>query len=313
MRTFARLEESHLPDVLNLWERFFPERYHIDLEILKLNTIQSPLFDWGISGIAFSDGKPIAMTLFKRSAAPRLYAGDQDQAHLSAIAFSEVDAAVDLMAEAKHMLLDRGQRTLVFGADSRHFLPGCPEDMPLLRSFLTVEGFDFGDDFHDLERDLATYQNPYPAPDGLDIRILAPGEERALKDFLNVEFPGRWAWDVGSKVMAEGVENCAVAAFLAGRMVGFALIQDQSCTTPVAGAVWRKSLGPNWGALGPIGVAAAMRGRGLGNAVLGGALEILRDRGARRTIIDWTNLAAFYGGHGFEVTRTYRSASLVLG
>ena len=97
------------------------------------------------------------------------------------------------------------------------------------------------------------------------------------------------------------------------RIEGFALIQDSSNRYPIGGAVWHKDLGQSWGSLGPIGVSTAVRGSGRGGYLLGSALQILRDRGCQRTIIDWTTLTDFYGKFGFEVSRSYASMSLRLG
>jgi len=93
---------------------------------------------------------------------------------------------------------------------------------------------------------------------------------------------------------------------------GFALIQDWQNKTPIGGAVWRNDLGEKWGSLGPIGVSKSIRGHGYGHALLGEALMELKKRGAQRTIIDWTGLIDFYGKHGFETARTYKSMTLLL-
>lgn len=311
MTEIVRFEESRIPDVHRLWARFYPARYHVDEDLLRTHTVGCPVFDWGVSSLAYRDGEPVAMALFKKAAAPSLYNGDQDLAHLSSLAFTDVDAAIDLLAPAKQMLRDRGVRHVAFGADSLHFFPGCPVDAPLLRSFLMVEGFDFGDEYVDLERDLSDYRNPFPIPEGVEIRPTVATDRDALQTFLEREFPGRWRYDVLGAFDREGPRT-VVAAFEEGEVCGFALIQQEGCRVPIGGAVWRSDLGSNWGALGPIGVSTSERGRGLGNAVLGEGLAELSRRGARKTIIDWTTLVRFYGGHGFQVTRTYQAARLPL-
>jgi predicted N-acetyltransferase YhbS len=112
------------------------------------------------------------------------------------------------------------------------------------------------------------------------------------------------------KIRIEEDPTCVFASFQNSKVVGFALIQNKAHRAPIGGAVWRNSLGSEWGALGPIGVAAEYRGIGLGHGTLGKALEHLKGLGVRRCIIDWTTLKDFYGRHGFEVTRNYKSCNL---
>src|SRR4030065_406975 len=57
---------------------------------------------------------------------------------------------------------------------------------------------------------------------------------------------------------------------------------------------WRQAIGDHYGGLGPLGVAPAFRGRGLGFALLALAVEHLRGLGAEDVVIDWTTLVDFY-------------------
>jgi len=58
--------------------------------------------------------------------------------------------------------------------------------------------------------------------------------------------------------------------------------------------------------LGPIGVSASVRGKGLGLALLRLCLEELAKRGVEATVIDWTDLGAFYAKMGFIPWKAYR-------
>jgi predicted N-acetyltransferase YhbS len=175
-----------------------------------------------------------------------------------------------------------------------------------------VEGFEKGGGHFDLERDLSGYEMPVQPKPGINYREATEADVPALQTFLTSEFPGRWRHDVLEKVKLEGAASTCFGAFEGGRMLGFALIQDWRHKLPIGGAVWRSALGEKWGSLGPIGVAAEERRRGIGHALLGSALMNLKNRGARQCIIDWTGLDEFYGRHGFTVTRRYKSASLKL-
>ncbi len=327
--SFVRADFDALAE---LWCRFMPARYAVDADLLRSHTVESPLFDWGASAIELEDGLPVGFVVVKKSANPLLFKGpDPDAAHVNSMAFDRPEIAIDLLAYAKATLRNRGVCRLVFGQDSRHFFPGCPVDCPQLNSFLMVEGFDISPtEQHDVERDLDGFEPDDASmaplgglnavrrqlagePHGLDPHVawVGPAHLRLLAEFLEREFPGRWHHDVLDKIGTEG-HGKVLGLFEQGACQGFALTQQADDRLPIGGAVWRRDLGPHWGSLGPIGVSKSVRGRGLGKALLGAGLLGLSQRGARRTIIDWTTLVDFYGLFGFEVSRTYRSMALRL-
>lgn len=294
------------------WNGFYPERYRIDADLLRQKTVECPAFDWGASGVEVADGEILGFAILKK-AATSLYDGpDKDTAHLAALAYREPEFGIDLISDVKRLLRNRGVNRLTFGADANHFFPGCPTDCPAIQGFLMVEGFEATGEVVDLERNLKDYTNPSPSPEGDEHRRLKEADLPALEAFLAREFPGRWRHDVMHQVQVQGPST--VFGLLRDKKVeGFALLQDSSQRVPIGGAVWRNDLGAQWGSLGPIGISKSFRGQGSGHALLGAALSDLRDRGVQQCIIDWTTLIDFYGRHGFEPTRKYRSLTLRLG
>jgi GNAT superfamily N-acetyltransferase len=310
-----------------LWGEFYPPRYRVGADTIRQHTTQCLAFDWGASAVEVEEGFTLGFVAIKRSANPALFRGpDPDQAHLSALAFKDPSVAVDLCAFAKSVLRNRGVYRVIFGQDASHFFPGCPEDCPTLRSFLTVEGFQEGDTFCDFERDLAGYEAPSGALDPLgkwpgrkssddskpSVVPIPLDDVPRLATFLKAEFPGRWHHDVLEMIRAEDRSDFVYVLYINGRIEGFAVTQDSRQKAPVGGAVWREDLGEGWAALGPIGVSKEARGKGLGSALLAATLTALSQGGARKTIIDWTVLTDFYAKHGFEVSRKYRSYELRL-
>jgi len=300
-------DEASIPEAVQIYNAFFPAKYAIDEELLRLKTVDCPVLDWGASCIR-SDA---AFVVIKRSASSLYRGPNPDVAHITALAYRDPMEMLELLESAKSTLINRGVAKLQFGADSAHLFPGCPSDVGTLCDFLTIGGFANGGEAHDLERDLGDYSNPAPAPATDTYRPCSESDLPALKAFMEREFPGRWMYDTMGKVDSDG-PGTVFALFEGNRCEGFALVQQDGCKVPIGGAVWRQSLGPNWGSLGPIGVSKGIRGRGSGNSLLGKALEHLRDQGARRTIIDWTGLVDFYAGHGFVVTRSYNYMTLDL-
>jgi GNAT superfamily N-acetyltransferase len=304
--------DANFDRLAEFWNRFAPEKYHIDGALMRINTVECPVFDWGASRVLEGDGEILGFVVVKKSAASLYKGPDKDVAHLCVLAYCDPSFGVDLMADVKQTLRNRGVARLVFGQDIGHFFPGCPDDFSALSDFLMVEGFVSGGEAVDLERDMTGYRNTLPVPEDGEYRPVEKKDIGRLVSFLDREFPGRWRYDVMRKLDSEG-PRCVFGLFRDDHCDGFALLQDWRDQLPIGGAAWRVSLGENWGSLGPIGVSANLRGRGYGHALLGEALANLRDRGVKRAIIDWTGLRDFYGKHGFEVTRTYKSMSLALG
>jgi predicted N-acetyltransferase YhbS len=311
-----RFENADFDALAASWKRFYPERYAVSASLLRQNTVECPVFDWGASRIHAPDGPIEGFVVVKKSPSPSLYAGaDPDQAHISAIAFEDPVVGVDILAETKRLLRNRGVYRLVFGQDCRHFFPGCPEECSNLRDFLRVEGFEETVSSFDLERDLADYEPPnglLDPKDGIEMRRLTKKDKPALDRFLREEFPGRWHYDTMGKLEQEGRAEFVMGLFEEGRLCGFAVTQDAEHRLPLAGAVWQGDLGDTWGTMGPIGVGRAVRGRSLGHALLAFALCDLKYRGVRRCLIDWTTLDKFYGRHGFEISRRYTGMALRL-
>ena len=83
----------------------------------------------------------------------------------------------------------------------------------------------------------------------------------------------------------------------------------RAATSPVGPPLfWAARRRPMAGGLGPIGVAASLRGHGLGKALLAISLGRLRDLGLIDVVIDWTVLTGFYGPFGFSPWMTFREA-----
>lgn len=319
-------DKAEFSSLAELWNGFYPDSYRLDADLLRAKTTESHLFDWGASIIdADESGRPTAFVAVKKSAAPLYRGPDPDQAHITGLAFRGAPAACELLSYVRRLLVNRGMYKLVFGGDSAHLFPGCPDDAIPLRDFLTVEGFQETGATFDLEADLADYVPPagalerlgsYPGRQGGDsepaVRTVSDSDRDALRMFLEREFPGRWRYDTMAKISMEERSDFVFALWLEGAIQGFAVTQDASHRHLGGGAVWHRALGPDWAALGPIGVAERVRGRGYGDALLAGALTGLKRRGARRCAIDWTDLDGFYGRHGFSIARRYRILSLEL-
>lgn len=305
------LREGGAQAVADVWNASVPPKYRLDAALIEQNLLNHPLFHEEAS--LWWEGTFVAI---KRSAAP-LYEGPNPRvAHLSLLGGGAVDhprpeeRPTFPLLVAIETLREEGYEALVVGQDSGHFLPGAPTDVPWMNT-LTGLGFERGSLAFDLERDVQGFrEGPLVCRTG-SYRPLEEGDVADLEVFLKREFPGRWHYDVVRKVQAEGA-GTVFGLWIDRDLHGFALLQQEGCLLPIGGAVWRADLGSNWGSLGPIGISKEIRGQGRGSEFLNLALTELRDRGARRTIIDWTGLVDYYGSQGFSVARTYRSYRLNL-
>lgn len=219
----------------------------------------------------------------------------------------------------------RGGRVL-FGADEFHFLPGIPnEGNTALIDAAKAEGFE--------SLAVADYVGSLALPEAQRavreaeavarenywsfLPVAAEDEKNALAGFLEREFPGRWSREF-QVWRSRGDTARAYWMTLrdrAGDLMGFARMAVRDRVRPFEGG-WtpgalRLPLDPatSWngeeGALGPIGVAAALRGKGAGRALLGLVLRELAAHGARRIAIDWTNAFKYYEPLGFNRARDY--------
>lgn len=110
---------------------------------------------------------------------------------------------------------------------------------------------------------------------GVIVRRANPWELSPLRDFATKHFNVRWADEA-----SVGFANRPISVFLAtveGQIVGFSAYE---CT--------RRNF------FGPTGVSEAMRGRGIGRALLLAALEGLRELGYAYCIIGGAGPVEFY-------------------
>jgi GNAT superfamily N-acetyltransferase len=216
-----------------------------------------------------------------------------------------------LLVWAEQTLVSRGANRVVIGTEPHHYFPGILLDKRLpitleietpenaLLEFFARRGFEISTNVsNDLARELDTLP-PLELPS--HARIVQADVEDVL-EFVRQEFPGRWVYD--TNFVLQQAEHQHLALEVDGRVMGFALIGLRSDPVILPSSLW---LTEDCG-LGPMGVSSALRGQGLGLALLIAAMHKLKARGGTRMGIDWTGVQAFYQKAGFEVVRRYRHA-----
>lgn len=219
-----------------------------------------------------------------------------------------------LLDAAIARLRGEGAAKVLLEGSFHHFMPGVPASSPEALAFFARRGFAPFKEVWDVRRRLdegpalPSVDEVLRAQPDIAIRPCAPGEEDALIAFLQESFAGRWVRDTDFLLRAGGDVRNVMGVFLDGMQLGFAQLHPPASQ----GALRWEGFDPGVAALGPIGVGKALRGRGLGLALLVRGLEQLRAQGARETVIDWTDLLDFYGRCGFKPWLRYTLAHKAL-
>lgn len=280
--------ETSLPtqEILSLWNQLFPP-YPLDWRLFEQNTVAH----WQKQGrqilVDREDGQAVGLLMVTPgSSAPCIDA-------LGVLPEYRRQGRASALLEAGLA----GQETVFMGGSLSHFLPGIPAELEQSVDFFLKRGFETVERSVDLAQDLAPRQGPFETCD----RDQVP----ALLAMLEREFPGRWSRDTHHRLGLEGNLEDVVILREGDQVLGF-------CHTWHAGNRW---LGPStywvrhqplaWGGLGPVGLAAASRGRGLGQRLLEESLNYLSHRQVERVVVDWTTLVDFYRRAGFKVCRSY--------
>jgi len=268
-------------------------------------------------------GRLVAAALAKMAARPGPSGAPPARGYLS---FIVVDRSLRrrgigsrLLAAAEDWLAGLGAEGVRLGQDHYHCFPGLPVGAAFepAVAFAAARGFRPEGDECDLIADLretrvdAALATP---PAGYEYRYYRRSDDAALESFAARCFPGRWAAELREAIAAGmrpadlvlAVENAG------GAVVGFSRIYDESSPVLGPGLYWRGLLGPDPGALGPIGVDSARRGLGLGMGLLQFCVGELKARGVKNMVIDWTDLLDFYGKMGFTEWKRYRTMSAPL-
>ena len=137
-----------------------------------------------------------------------------------------------------------------------------------------------------------------PEPDWLadrarpfEVRPFEPALALPLLEFTQAEFPGDWVRvvrETAGAIMAGESSTRLLTALDAGRVVGFAHFDKER--------------------FGPIGVAAAERGRGIGQVLMFATLRAQREAGYRSAWFLWSDdktAERLYNAAGFRETRRF--------
>jgi len=227
-----------------------------------------------------------------------------------------------LAAAAVRTLHERGCSHLRLGGEADHLLPGLPQEAcPAAWRVARRLGCLPTNAEHDLLLDLRPDLPPAPLPPGYALRADRPAAALAL---VERSFPGRWGEEVTTYLAAGATAITLMAAGddASGESApaqGFCIVFQGDEQVSAPGLLWSEALLAELGApatrlagIGPLGVDPAVRGAGGGLAMVRGAAQWAKERGATDAIINWTTLTGFYGRLGARVWRTYQRVGGVI-
>jgi GNAT superfamily N-acetyltransferase len=275
----------------------------IDPAMVAFNTAPAPAIAQA-GQLALLGGAAVGFALASRATGALNAVGGWVDAIAVRPAARRAGAGSALLAWAEGWLGASGCARAQLGGSLRPFSPGLPDQLGSAAFFARC-GYRADADQWDVARDLGDYTTPPQVRLG-DARVapMAPNESPELLAFLKLAFPGRWDWEAADFLHAGGRPADFLLLRAGGRVAGFCQLTRADSLRPL-GRFHHGDLPPPWGQLGPIGVDAELRGRGLGAALLDAGLRHLRDTGVRGCVIDWTDLLDFYARFGFRPHRRY--------
>ncbi|MCB0063616.1 MAG: GNAT family N-acetyltransferase [Caldilineaceae bacterium] len=319
---FVAAEQSDIATVVHLWNETLPGELPISSKLVRYNCdLQSdnhfPIVQMG--QWAAVDHERVGLVIVSTLQAPLMPYTSSNTSPTT----GWIDALIvpptwqgrgigsALLTWAEEWFAARGCQTIVVGGSLRPFMPGVPTALGTAGFFLH-RGYRAQPPVWDLSANLATYQPPpiVQPIDGL-VRPAQPSDIEPLDLFFQREFPGRWHW--GFRTFAQS-ESCRISDYMVlwteRGIDGFCRLTFEDSQLPIE-RFYPYQLSRPWGQLGPIGVSAAQRRRGLGAALLDAGLRRLHNNGINGCVIDWTTLVDFYAHFGFAPYREYTQLTKV--
>ncbi len=223
-------------------------------------------------------------------------------------AFQRRGVGSALLSWAISWLKEQGCTLCRLGGSLRPFAPGFPTELAG-RSFFEKAGFQFNPKQPyewDMARDLQDYPQAISPHSFLDAHPVQSSEIDALFEFSELEFPGRWDFEIREFLRDGGSSTDLIALWSSEGIIGFCSTTYEDSLRPID-RYFPIRLPRPWGQLGMIGIAQNSRGKGYGTFMIDAALKILQGNGVRGCIIDWTTKTGFYAKFGFTLYNQYIS------
>jgi len=307
--------------VIELWNRCIGEHYPMTERLFRQNVLGDPFAQKEGNLVALEGDRVIGWVLARYlSDVPKELESFKGRASIGAFCvdpdFRNRGIGTALYEAAENFLRSHAPSFITVVHYPYHLTPGVPAEAADLKSFLERQGFSNWSMTYDLRRQLHDYQIPTEVERLLkernpqvEIRPAREGEQQAIVDFVKREFPGGWCYDTKRFFDKGGDPSDIVIVVERDEIIGFCHTFTPESIELRGSTHWFPLLQGRWGGLGPIGIAADHRGRGLGLALLCYSVWHNKQRGVTDMVIDWTGLVDFYGRIGFKIWKRYWQGS----
>ncbi|MFA0782324.1 GNAT family N-acetyltransferase [Fervidibacter sacchari] len=310
-------EPQMAEQVIGLWNRCIGTHYPLTERLFRQNVLGDPFLQREGNLVALEGKRVIGWVLSRYLAeVPSELASYKGHASIGALCvdpeFRGRGVASALYEAAEAFLRSQGAKRISVVHYPYHLTPGVPSEAAGLKAFLERKGFGGWRETYDLRRQLVDYEIPTEVEKRLReqnpkvvIRPAREGEQKAIVEFVGREFPGGWHYDTKRFFEKGGDPSDIVIVVENDEIIGFCHTFTPESIELRGSTHWFPLLQGRWGGLGPIGVAASHRGRGLGLALLCYSVWHNKQRGVTDMVIDWTDLVDFYGRIGFKIWKRY--------
>lgn len=215
-----------------------------------------------------------------------------------------------LLDHALATLQAKSVRQVQLGAGGlAYFWAGVPVNLPGAWAFFQACGWTEAGRTFDLAHELGAYTTP---PEvyarvhvaGIHLANATTADISAILAFEVRHFPA-WLRYYEMVIEQEAHADIVVAKDADGAITGTSCATDFRSETGRLDFVWQSLLGSNTGGVGTLGVAEAMRGKGIGLALAAWVTEQLQASGLATSFIGYTWLADWYGKLGYRVWREH--------
>ncbi|MFA0740434.1 MAG: hypothetical protein DFNUSKGM_000541 [Candidatus Fervidibacter sacchari] len=318
-------EPQMAEQVIGLWNRCIGTHYPLTERLFRQNVLGDPFLQQEGNLVALEGKRVIGWVLSRYLAeVPSELASYKGHASIGALCvdpeFQRRGVANALYEAAEAFLRSQGAKRISVVHYPYHLTPGVPNEAADLKAFLERKGFSGWRETYDLRRQLVDYEIPTEVEKRLReqnpkvvIRPARDGEQKAIVEFVGREFPGGWHYDTKRFFDKGGDPSDIVIVVENDEIIGFCHTFTPESIELRGSTHWFPLLQGRWGGLGPIGVAASHRGRGLGLALLCYSVWHNKRGGVTDMVIDWTDLVDFYSRIGFKIWKRYWQGQKTLG
>lgn len=309
------LDKKQLGALVDLWNKHLKHEFPMTEELFKQNSFDDDNVCDKSSQVAVTeDGDIMGFVVAKH------WQEDLDVAMSATTGWIQV-LLVDekyrnqgigsrLLAHAEKHLKAHGAEHILLGRDPYHYFPGIPSEYKQTTQWFEEKGYHHEGTEFDL---MGTYINEddtskrIPQMDGVEFTLLRHDEKDELLAFLNRCFPGRWEYEAIHYFEKGGTGREFAVLKKKDKIIGFCRINDAKSPFIAQNVYWSPLFDEELGGAGPLGVDAKERGQGFGLAIVEAGIALLRQRGIRRIVIDWTGLVDFYEKLGYTPWKSYES------